>query len=250
MSRAVRRPGEVHHNHWYGPSRTIERVSQERGDAAHPPGRTLSAPSISACQSSCRDTWTKNRYALSVLVCPPFDLAASICYRRCPRAGHPWPQGGSNASPPQSHAPHFGRRLDRRPGVRRRERNRGPGHRWGDHRLTDVRWCRRRRHAADLLYNNGSVFGAGDWTWRAESGDWRFFFLDVPAEPADGSLFLTRTERDGGAPFTDIDTLIFGRSENQFQVLGDAVFGALSPLLGHRRQPFGDPVVGRDRQRL
>jgi len=36
----------------------------------------------------------------------------------------------------------------------------------------------------NLLYNNGSVFGANDWTWREESGDWRFFFLDVPNEPA------------------------------------------------------------------
>lgn len=79
---------------------------------------------------------------------------------------------------------------------------------------------------ADLLYNNGSVFGANDWTWRAESGDWRFFFLDVPQEPAAGSLFLANTEWDGTAPFTDIDTLIMGRSANQFQIFGDSVFGA------------------------
>ena len=79
---------------------------------------------------------------------------------------------------------------------------------------------------ADLLYNNGSVFGANDWTWRAEAGDWRFFFLDVPEEPAEGSLFLARTEWDDTAPYTDIDTLIMGRSENQFQILGDSVFGA------------------------
>lgn len=79
---------------------------------------------------------------------------------------------------------------------------------------------------ADLLYNNGSVFGANDWTWRAESGDWRFFFLDVPQEPAEGSLFLANTTWDGTAPFTDIDTLIMGRSENHFQVIGDSVFGA------------------------
>ncbi|MFW6092133.1 MAG: hypothetical protein ACODAF_09620, partial [Actinomycetota bacterium] len=77
----------------------------------------------------------------------------------------------------------------------------------------------------DLLYNNGSVFGANDWTWRAESGDWRFFFFDVPEEPPDGSLFLTRTEWDGTAPYTDIDTLIFGRSQNQFSVIMDSVFG-------------------------
>jgi hypothetical protein len=79
---------------------------------------------------------------------------------------------------------------------------------------------------SDSLYNNGSVFGANDWTWRAESGDWRFFFFDVPQEPAEGSLFLTRTTWEGTSPYTDIDTLIFGRSENHFQVFPDSVFGA------------------------
>jgi hypothetical protein len=79
---------------------------------------------------------------------------------------------------------------------------------------------------SDLLYNNGSVFGANDWGWRPESGDWRFFYLDVPKEPTDGSLFLTSTEWADAAPFTDLDTLIMGRSENHFQVFGDEVFGA------------------------
>ena len=79
---------------------------------------------------------------------------------------------------------------------------------------------------SNSLYNNGSVFGASDWTWRAESGDWRFFYFDVPKEPAEGSLFLTQTEWEGTSPFTDIDTLVFGRSENHFQVFGDSVFGA------------------------
>lgn len=78
---------------------------------------------------------------------------------------------------------------------------------------------------ADLLYNNGSVFGANDWGWRAESGDWRFFFLDVPVAPPDGSLFLAQTEWDGTAPYTDLDTLIMGRSANHFQVFPDSVFG-------------------------
>ena len=72
---------------------------------------------------------------------------------------------------------------------------------------------------ADYLYNNGSVFGANDWGWRAESGDWRFFFADVLDEPADGSLFLARTEWGGAAPYTDIDTLIMSRAQNQFQIL-------------------------------
>ena len=55
-----------------------------------------------------------------------------------------------------------------------------------------------------------SVFGAHDWSWRAESGDWRFFFLDVPKAPPAGTLFLANTTWDDAAPHTDIDTLIFG----------------------------------------
>jgi hypothetical protein len=78
----------------------------------------------------------------------------------------------------------------------------------------------------DSLYNNGSVFGATDWTWRAESGDWRFFYFDVPKKPTEGSLFLTQTEWNGTSPFTDIDTLVFGRSANTFQLFPDSVFGA------------------------
>ena len=64
---------------------------------------------------------------------------------------------------------------------------------------------------ANLLYNNGSVFGANDWTWRAESGDWRFFFLDVPGTRPGGTLFLADTTWDDAAPYTDLDTLIMGR---------------------------------------
>ena len=42
-----------------------------------------------------------------------------------------------------------------------------------------------------------------------------------------GTLFLTDTEWDDTAPFTDLDTLIFGRSANTFQLFGrTAVFGA------------------------
>ena len=32
---------------------------------------------------------------------------------------------------------------------------------------------------ANNPYNNGVVRGDFDWTWRAESGDWRFFFMDI-----------------------------------------------------------------------
>ena len=53
---------------------------------------------------------------------------------------------------------------------------------------------------ADHLYNNGSVFGANDWAWRAESGDWRFFFSTWPMSRPHGTLFLARTDWDGDAP--------------------------------------------------
>ena len=78
----------------------------------------------------------------------------------------------------------------------------------------------------NLPYNNGSVFGATDWNWRAESGDWRFFYFDVPEEPASGSHFLVETTWDDDAPYTDLDTLIMGRGENHYQLAGDGAFGA------------------------
>ncbi|HSL32745.1 MAG TPA: S8 family serine peptidase [Candidatus Limnocylindrales bacterium] len=79
---------------------------------------------------------------------------------------------------------------------------------------------------ANLPYNNGAVFGATDWNWRAESGDWRFFYYDVANEPTSGSLFLVETTWQDEAPYTDLDTLIFGRSENHYQLMDDGAFGA------------------------
>ena len=59
------------------------------------------------------------------------------------------------------------------------------------------------------LYNNGSIFGANDWTWRQESGDWRFFYFNVPHAVPDGTLFLSDTTWDDPT-VTDLDTLLFG----------------------------------------
>jgi hypothetical protein len=83
---------------------------------------------------------------------------------------------------------------------------------------------------ANLPYNNGSVFGATDWSWRPESGDWRFFYYDVGKAPPDGTLFLADTTWDDKAPFTDLDTLIFGRSANSYALVGGS-------------DPFGAPYI-------
>jgi subtilisin family serine protease len=93
------------------------------------------------------------------------------------------------------------------------------------------------RRQSNLMYNNAAIFGANDWTWRAESGDWRFFYFDIPRTPPAGSLVLANTKWDDPAPYTDIDTLLMGRAPTEYQFCcnnGD-VFGA----------PYSMNVVGK-----
>jgi len=61
-------------------------------------------------------------------------------------------------------------------------------------------------------YNNGVVEGCQDWSWRAEAGDWRFFFIDVTNAPAGGKLLAINKWKDA-APHTDNDTLIYGPAD-------------------------------------
>jgi len=42
---------------------------------------------------------------------------------------------------------------------------------------------------ANRPYNNAVVRGYQDWGWREESGDWRFFYVDVQNAPAPTTLF-------------------------------------------------------------
>jgi len=80
---------------------------------------------------------------------------------------------------------------------------------------------------SDQLYNNGGVYNGMEWAWRPESGDWRFYYYDLLKAPPPGTVFLTDTTWDDAAPYTDLDTLIFGRSQNQYQLFGGtAPFGA------------------------
>ena len=62
----------------------------------------------------------------------------------------------------------------------------------------------------DVAYNNGLVRGYFDWGWREESGDWRFFYMDIPDSLPEGSRVIVRDEWDDAAPHTDIDTIVLG----------------------------------------
>jgi hypothetical protein len=77
----------------------------------------------------------------------------------------------------------------------------------------------------DLPYANGLVRGQEVWGYGDESGDWRFFPVDMPDDLEDGlRLVLRSTWEDGVArgadgqtrPRSDIDTLVFGPATDRW----------------------------------
>lgn len=67
---------------------------------------------------------------------------------------------------------------------------------------------------ADTPYDNGRMFGYFDWTWRAESGDWRFFYTDINEDLPDGSMLLVDNRWESS--MSDIDTLVMGPVPDNF----------------------------------
>ncbi len=63
-------------------------------------------------------------------------------------------------------------------------------------------------------YDNGKVYGHFDWSWRNESGDWRFFFVDVPDGTPAGTNFLVDTKWSGQK--SDLDTIVMGPTKDCF----------------------------------
>ncbi|MEN6371553.1 MAG: S8 family serine peptidase [Armatimonadota bacterium] len=57
-------------------------------------------------------------------------------------------------------------------------------------------------------FDNGRMFGAFDWGWRAESGDWRFYFMDVPANRPKMSSFILANAQWSTTP-ADTDIMIY-----------------------------------------
>src|SRR5581483_9864114 len=94
---------------------------------------------------------------------------------------------------------------------------------------------------ADQLYNNGSIFGANDWTWREESGDWRFFYFNVANPVPAGTLFLSDTTWDDPT-VTDLDTLLFGPKVLPFDepfIFGNVAFASIDTVGGSQNAYLG-----------
>lgn len=85
--------------------------------------------------------------------------------------------------------------------------------------------------SVDSIMPNNQLFGAQDWNWRAESGDWRFYSADGSGESVlpDGAAWLVHTSwPDNGAPDglkTDNDTLLFGPTPDEFSDMDPGTFG-------------------------
>jgi len=91
------------------------------------------------------------------------------------------------------------------------------------------------------LYNNGSLFGANDWTWRQESGDWRFFYFNVANAVPNGTLFLSDTTWDDPT-ITDFDTLLFGPQvipNDAPNIFGNGAFSSLATVGGSQNAYLG-----------
>ncbi len=95
---------------------------------------------------------------------------------------------------------------------------------------------------ADTLYDNGYLSGRFNWSYRPEAGDWRSFFLDVPAANGETNGALIIHDRwEGGYP-TDIDTLVFAPSPDSYSQQEPDYFGPYS--LG-KAAASADTLIGR-----
>ncbi len=74
-----------------------------------------------------------------------------------------------------------------------------------------------RANDPDAPYNLGAVRGTFDWGWRAESGDWRFFFVDALSKPVAGTYWLFKTAWPETRPGqSDIDTRVYRQVSDRF----------------------------------
>ena len=74
------------------------------------------------------------------------------------------------------------------------------------------------------LYDNSHVRGLYDWYWRAEAGDWRFFFLNVSKNVNVNNAYLT-VDITWESNLTDIDAFILGNNTDNLSLHFPNFFG-------------------------
>jgi subtilisin family serine protease len=57
-------------------------------------------------------------------------------------------------------------------------------------------------------YDSGRMLGAFDWGWRADSGDWRLYFFDLPSQTTQAKSYLLANARWTDMP-SDTDIMIY-----------------------------------------
>jgi subtilisin family serine protease len=76
----------------------------------------------------------------------------------------------------------------------------------------------------DAPYANANLQGGFNWYWREEAGDWRLFYLDLPASPAE---LITRgvVDLSWASARSDIDTFVFAPAEDTLTRAYPDLFG-------------------------
>ena len=91
------------------------------------------------------------------------------------------------------------------------------------------------------LYNNSFVRGMTDWGWRAESGDWRYYFLDIPDSVSiTGQKLYLDLDWNGTQSSTDIDAYILGNTTDMFT----GVFSEYGPYTLQKKGASKDTYMG------
>lgn len=102
-------------------------------------------------------------------------------------------------------------------------------------------------------YSNQWIYGAQSWRWRQESGDWRFFYNDLPESPGlfeskmpDGSYYYL-ADVSWESTLTDVDIHIFSPFVDELSRDAPDYFGPYTLAMAARSN---DAYVGAGTYRL
>ena len=78
---------------------------------------------------------------------------------------------------------------------------------------------------SDAIYNNAAVRGNYDWNWRAETGDWRFYYVMVDTSLTDLTDQYLILDLNWQHVPTDIDVYILGPKRDMFSSYFPGYYG-------------------------